>query len=108
MYIKLSPFKSSPPELLSKEDAPRHEANQQENTNTEKRSQQSRFGSLLRSHPCTDTPPKIRSTSAESPLRENTSGGLLLHVKRILKDLNYEKFLFTVVKRNLLAIKMDK
>ena len=33
-----------------------------------------------------------------SPLREN----------RILKDLNYKTFLFTVVKRNLLAIKMDK
>ena len=33
---------------------------------------------------------------------------MLLHVKRILKDLNFEKFLFTVVKRNLLAIKMDK
>ena len=41
-------------------------------------------------------------------LQENISGGLLLHVKRILKDLNYEKFLFTVVKRNILALKMDK
>ena len=43
-----------------------------------------------------------------TPLRENTSGGLLLHVKKELKDINYEKFLFTVVKRNLSAIKMDK
>ena len=41
-------------------------------------------------------------------LQENISGRLLLHVKRILKDLNYEKFLFTVVKRNILALKMDK
>ena len=30
---------------------------------------------------------------------------LLLHVKTILKDLNYETSLFTVVKRNLFAIK---
>ena len=88
---------------------PRHEANPQENTNAEARSQQSPFATLLKSRPCTDTPPKIRSTSAEYPLPpENTSGGQLLHVKRVLKDLNYEKFLFTVVKRNLLAIKMDK
>ena len=39
---------------------------------------------------------------------EDTSGGLLLHVKIILKDLIYEKFLFTVVKRNLLTLKIDK
>ena len=42
-----------------------------------------------------------------TPLGENTSGRLILHVKRILKVLFYEKFLFTVVKRNSLAIKMD-
>ena len=30
-----------------------------------------------------------------------------MHVKRILKVLHYEKFLFTVVKRNSLAVKMD-
>ena len=42
-----------------------------------------------------------------TPLGENTSGRLILHVKRILKVLYYEKFLFTVVKRNSLAIKMD-
>ena len=48
-----------------------------------------------------------KPTSAEHHLRENTSGGLILHVKRILKVLYYEKFLFTVVKRNSLAVKMD-
>ena len=37
-------------------------------------------------------------------LQENTSGGLLVYVKRVLKDLNYEKLLFTVVKRNLLTL----
>ena len=108
MYIKLSPFRSSPPEVFSKEDAPRNEENPQENTNTEARSQQSRFATLLKSQPCTDTPPKSAAHLQNTPLRENTSGGLLLHVKRILKNLNYEKFLFTVVKINVLAIKMDK
>ena len=39
---------------------------------------------------------------------ESTSGELLLHVKRSLKDLIYKKFLFTIVKRNLLTIKMNK
>ena len=93
--------------MFSKEDAPQTRRNPQENTNAEARSQQRRFATLLKSHPCTDTPPKIHNTSAEHPLQENTSGGLPLHVKRMLKDLNYKKVLFTVVKRNLLAIKMD-
>ena len=46
---------------------PRHEANPQENSNAEVRSQQSRFATLLKSHPRRETPPKIRSTSAEPP-----------------------------------------
>ena len=87
---------------------PRHEANPQKNTSTEARSQQSRFATLLKSQPCTDTHPKMRSASAEHTVSENTSRGLLLQVKRILKYLNYEKFLFTVAKRILLAIKLDK
>ena len=33
---------------------------------------------------------------------------LLLHVKRSLKDLIYKKFLFTIVKKNLLILKMNK
>ena len=41
-------------------------------------------------------------------LRENASGGLLLHVKRTLKDFSYKKFLFTTVKRKLLTLKMNK
>ena len=107
MHITLSPFRSSPREVFSKEDAPRNEENPHESTNTETRSQQSRFATLLISHPCIDTPPEIPSTFADHTLRENTSGGLILHVKRILKVLYYEKFLFAVVKRNSLAIKMD-
>ena len=39
------------------------------------------------------------------PFWENTSEELLLHVTTILKDLNYETSLFTVVKRNFFAIK---
>ena len=105
MQIKLSSFRSSPREVFSKEDAPRNEENPQENTNTEVRSQQSRFPTLSKSRPCTDTPPEIPSTSAEHPFRESTSEGLILHVKRILKS--YIKFLFTVVKRNSFAIKME-
>ena len=106
MHVKLYPFRSSPAEVFFREDAARNEINPQENTNTEAWSQQSRFATLLKSHPCSDTPPEIPSTSAEQPPRENTSGGLILHVKRILKVWYYEKILFTVVKRNSLAVKM--
>ena len=53
-------------------------------------------------------PRKFAAHLQDTLLRENTSGGLRLDVKRILKDLNCEKFLFTVVKRNLLTLKMDK
>ena len=46
------------------------------------------------------------ATSAK--LRLNISGGLLLHVKRVLKDLNYKMFSFTVAKINLFILKMNK
>ena len=53
----------------------KNEANPQENNNTEARSQQSRFATLFKSHPRTDTTPKIRSTSAEhTPLGEHLWG----------------------------------
>ena len=45
----------------------KHEANPQENNNAEAQPQQSRFATLLKSHPCIDTPPKIRITSTEHP-----------------------------------------
>ena len=48
----------------------KHEANPQENSNDEARSQQSRFATLLKSHPPTYRPMKIRSTPAEYPLPE--------------------------------------
>ena len=86
----------------------KQEANPQENSNAEAQPQQSCFATLLKSHPRTDTSSKIRSTSAEQTLPGEHLWGLLLHVKRILKDLNYKKFLFTVVKINLLTLKMNE
>ena len=45
----------------------KHEANPQENNNAEARSQQNRLATLLKSHPRTDTLPKICSISIEHP-----------------------------------------
>ena len=84
----------------------KHETNPQENKNAEAQSQQSRFATLFKSHPRTDTPRKFAAHPQNTLLRENTSEGL--HGKRNLKELNYKKFLFTVVKINLLALKMNK
>ena len=79
--MKLSLFRSNPTQVFSKK------ANSQENNNSE-------------------------AQSAEHPqnafLREKTSGELLLHAKRTLKGLIYKKFLFIIVKRNLLTLKMNK
>ena len=47
----------------------KNEVNPQENNNVEVPSQQSRLVNLLKSHPRIDTPPKIRRTSKEHPLR---------------------------------------
>ena len=101
-------FRSIPPVVLSKKEFQQTQSKLQENNNTGARSQQSCFVTLLRSHPCTDKPLRICSISTEQPLRENTSGGLALQLKRILKDLNYKKLLFTVAKRNLLTLRMNK
>ena len=95
-------FRSSPPEVFSKKDAV---ANPQENNRAEAQSQQSRFGTLLKLHPRTDAPPESTAHPQNTTPQENTSGRLLLYVKRVLKDLNYKKLLFTVVKRNLLTLK---
>ena len=107
MHIKLSPFRSSPPDVFSKEDAPRHDVYPNENTNTEARFQQSRFATLLNHTHAQIRPRKFPAHPQNTLVRDSTSGGLILHVKRILKVLYYEKFLFTVVKRNSLVIKMD-
>ena len=67
----------------------KHEVNPQEHNNAEARSQQSCLATLLKSHPRTDTLLKIRNTSAgHPPVREHLCG-LLLHVKRNLKDLSF-------------------
>ena len=109
MYIKLSPFRNCPPEVFSKKDALRHEVNPQKEHQQRSTSSTKALCNFVKITPmhryAPGNPQHIHKTP---PLRENTSGGLILHVKRILKDLKYEKFLFTVVKINLLAIKMDK
>ena len=96
MFSEALHQRCSPREMLCK-----IEANLQKNNHAEARPQQSRFATLLKSHPRTDAPAKIRSTPAEhtlppslpSPplsLQDNISGTLLLYVKRVLKDLNYK------------------
>ena len=51
---------------------------------------------------------KSAAHSQNNPLQGSTSGGLVLYVKRVLKDLNYKTLLFTVVKRNILTLKINK
>ena len=87
---------------------PKHEANPQENNNAEASTQQNRFATLLKSHPRTETPQKICSTSAEHPSPGEHFWGTASACQNNFKYLNYEKFLFTVVKRNLSTLKKDK
>ena len=70
----------------------KHEAKPQEINYAESRSQQDRIATLLKSHPRADTPPKkLAGHPQNALLQKNTSGGLLLYVKRVLlKDLNYK------------------
>ena len=65
MHIKVSMFRSSPPEVFSKKTLHKYEANPQENNRLEARSQQSRFATLSKSHPRTDAPPRIQNAPAE-------------------------------------------
>ena len=85
-------FRSSPPEVFSKKDAAQIRA--------EARSQQSRFATLLKSHAHTDAPRESKVHPQNTSPRENTSGRQLVYVKRVLKNINYKKLLFTVAKRN--------
>ena len=91
---------------------PTHEANPQENANTEAKKTNTLNKAALQlpqNHTHAQIRPKKSAAHLQNtPFWGTTFGGLLLQVKRILKGLNYEKFLLTVVKRNLLAIKMDK
>ena len=100
-------FRSSPPELSPTKTLSKYGANPQENKRAEARSQQSRFATLLKSHPCTNAPREPTSYPQNTSPQENTSGRLLLYVKIVLKDLNYKKLLFTTVKRNLLTLKNE-
>ena len=89
-------FRSSPRKMLCK-----HEANPQDDNHAEARSQQSCFATLLKLHPFTM---RLRESAAHpqnTSLQENTSGGIFLYAKRVLKYLNQKKLSFTVFKRNL-------
>ena len=69
----------------------RHEANSQENNNLEGQPQQNRFGTLLKLHPCTDTPPKIRSIFTEHPPPGEHLWGTASVCKKNFKRLDFLK-----------------
>ena len=75
----------------------KHEANSQENNNTEKQSQQSHFATLLKSQPRTDISKKNYRTSAKHP-----PPGEYLFRTLIIKGF------YLVIKRNLLTLKINK
>ena len=75
----------------------KQEANPQENNNAEARSQQSHFVTLLKSRPCTDSPPKICGTSPEHPPLEEHLWGTASACQKNFKRLkNYSKKVFWV------------
>ena len=65
LFIKLSLFRSSVPEVFFKKDALQTWKSLQKNNNVEAWYQQSHFATLLKPHLRTDTPLKTHSTSAE-------------------------------------------
>ena len=83
----------------------KYEVNTRKNERAEARSQQSRFVTLLKSHPCIDAPPRIYIT----PTKHLFPGEHLWETAPVcqnsFKDLNYKKLLFTTVKTNLLTLK---
>ena len=69
----------------------------------------SRFATSLKSHSHTQIGPRKSAAHPRNTLPwKSTSGELLVHVKRSLKDFIYKKFLFTIVRRNLLTLKINK
>ena len=84
-------FRSSPAEVFFKKDAL-----QTQTKPTGEQPLKSAISKIAPTHGCV---PRITT----SP-QENTSGGLLLYVKRVLKDLNYRKLLLIAVKGNLLTL----
>ena len=91
-------FRSSPSEVFSKKGLCKHEANPQENNDAEARSQQSRFATLLKSHPRTDKPPKICSTSTEHPPLGEQLWGTASTCQKNLKDINYKNLFLQLLK----------
>ena len=74
------------------------EANPQENNNAELQSQQSRLATLLKSHPRTDTPPKIPSTSAEQPPPGEHLWGTASACQKNFKKLRLKSFYLQLLK----------
>ena len=66
----------------------KHEANPPENNNAEAESQQSRFATLSKLHPRTDTPSKIPSTSTEHPPLGEHLRGIASACQKKFKRLN--------------------
>ena len=91
-------FRSCPPEVFSRNILCQHKANPQEHNHPEVQSQKSCFATLLKSHLRTDAPPKIHSTHAEHPPPGEKLWGLLLYVKRVLKDLNIKSYYLQLLK----------
>ena len=72
----------------------KHEANPQDSSNAEGRSQKSHFATSLKSHPRTNTPPEILSTSAEHPPPREHSWGTAPACQKNFKRLNYKRLNF--------------
>ena len=102
-------IRSSPPDVLSKKDA-------LQTWSKLTREQQCRSAisikplrSFIKITPHKQIGPRKSAAHPQNTLLcERTSEELLLHVKRSLKYLIYKKFLFIIVKRNLLTLKMNK
>ena len=98
-------FRSIPPEVFSKK-TPRQTRNKPTGEQPRRKAISTKpFCNFIESKLIQDCAPKNPHHPQNTFHQENTSGGLLLYVKRVLKDLSYKKLLFTVVKRNLLTLK---
>ena len=86
----------SPTEVFSKKDA--------QQTQSKPTGEQPHFTTLQKPYPHMEAPPRIYRTPSEHLSPAEHLWRLPLYVKRVLKDLNYENFLFTVVARNLLTL----
>ena len=94
-------FRSSPPEVFSKNDAlkTRSKTHRGRTTAHKRNLQQSCFATLFKSHPRMDAPSRIRNTLAEHV----SPGEHLWGTAPVCQKA--KKLLFTIAKRNLLTLK---